>query len=54
MSVKKKDSNKSNDEIVLRLRKEDILTIVFIISIFITVVCGVKAYIRSEESRNLY
>lgn len=54
MSVKKKDSNKSNGEIVLRLRKEDILTIVFIISIIITVVCGVKAYIRSEESRKLY
>ena len=50
----KKNANKSNDEFVLRFRKEDILTVVFIISIIVTVLCGVKAYIRSEESRVAY
>lgn len=50
----KKESKKSSGEIVLRLRKEDILTVVFIISIIVTVFCGIRAYIKSEESRVAY
>ena len=54
MANTKKTSSKSKGEIVLRFKKEDILTVLFIISVLITIFCGIKAYIRSEESKKTY